>query len=476
MKTVSRLTYTFWSLFYQSLCLSGLIWQVTQISINFFQFDVNKDINIRMPNEIDLMAGKSLYLCFEMEQFIDEEQFRVLNKTAMSTRQRHAVDRWQREGMSWSIARSYLGGATVGEIFQVVLNESIIGQSNIIQFLFDDQICFTSSNTRLGSINFGDKYTKRRNRVLDYVTSISVALGNNYPYFEPQSLIEIDSIHKIRLLYLRSYSYNIIKKEFPYSDKCYDYRLSKIVNQYEARRKCYESTLLSPFGNKKVANSRIISKNDFHFYDSTRTIFNMGLMGSFDWNLTGGEQNCEQTPPECNRTVHFTSSRIYGMWIRNVDLDVRIVPGYRKDLKEPSFTLVSKPRIDNIDYVTYILGALGSWLGFSFVGINPVPYLLTVANVALSNQVDDLSNQSNTENSNCNSNYIIILSNRVARNETKCNELKQELKIDFESKIEQQNNVIRSMNSTIRKLITEINSLKPKIIQASVSIPIVENN
>ena len=38
--------------------------------------------------------------------------------------------------------------------------------------------------------------------------------------------------------------------------------------------------------------------------------------------------------------------------------------------------MISKPKIDDIDYVTYILGALGSWFGFSFIGINPIPYLL----------------------------------------------------------------------------------------------------
>lgn len=45
---------------------------------------------------------------------------------------------------------------------------------------------------------------------------------------------------------------------------------------------------------------------------------------------------------------------------------------------EPSFVIKSKPRIDNIDYVTYIFGAFGAWLGFSFISINPVPYLFQI--------------------------------------------------------------------------------------------------
>ena len=417
MKTVSRLTYTFWSLFYHSLCLSGLIWQVTQISINFFEFDVNKDINIRMPSEFNFTTGKSVYLCFNMYQFFDQEQFRDLIlvwRKSNDTNKQDLVDEWKRKGISWYFKDFFHYRATVGEIFRVVLNESIIDRSSIIEILFEDKICFTSSKTELGPIAFGDEFTKRTNRVLDNVTSISVALGDNYPYFDPQSLIETDDIRKITALILRSYSYNIIKKEFPYSDKCYDYRLSKILNQYEARIKCKEELL----GNKVASYDSIISKNDFHVYNLTR------------WGNGTLDRDCDQQPPDCNRTVHFTSSRMVMRPGNFSDIYVAIWP---EEGKEPSFTLVSKPRIDNIDYVTYILGALGSWLGFSFLGINPVPYLLTVATP--SNQVQDLSNQSNS------SNYIFSLSNRVARNETKCNKSKQELKIDLESQKEQQINV-----------------------------------
>ena len=404
MKTVSRLTYTFWSLLYHSLCLSGLIWQATQISINFFEFDVNKDINIRMPSGFDFTAGTSIYFCFKMDQFFDQEQFRDLVlvwSKSNETDKRNFVDQWKREGMSRYVSYSFSRWATVGEIFRAVLNESIISQSSIIQILFEDKICFTSSKTNLGSIHFGDEYTKRVNRVLDNVTTISVAIGENHPYFDPQSLIEIDNIRKIvSNLYLRSYSYNIIEKEFPYSDKCYEYRLSKILNRYEAKSKCNEELL----GNKFASYHRIISKNDFNFYNLTRS--GLGVL----------DRDCSQQPLDCKRTFHFTSFKM-AMWRRDVSyLHVLILPEMGK---EPSFTLVSKPRIDNIDYVTHILGALASWLGFSFLGINPVPYLLTVANIAPSNQVEDQSK---------NSNYIFSLSIRVARNQTKCNESKQELK------------------------------------------------
>lgn len=48
---------------------------------------------------------------------------------------------------------------------------------------------------------------------------------------------------------------------------------------------------------------------------------------------------------------------------------------------QPSFRIASKAKIEDIDLITYILGALGSWIGFSFLGFNPIPFLskLTMA-------------------------------------------------------------------------------------------------
>ena len=47
-------------------------------------------------------------------------------------------------------------------------------------------------------------------------------------------------------------------------------------------------------------------------------------------------------------------------------------------MMSPSFFIESKPRIDDIDFVTYILGAFGFWFGLSFLSINPVPCFLAI--------------------------------------------------------------------------------------------------
>ena len=44
----------------------------------------------------------------------------------------------------------------------------------------------------------------------------------------------------------------------------------------------------------------------------------------------------------------------------------------------PSLNIESKAKIDTVDLITYIFGALGIWIGFSFIQLNPVPHLLSV--------------------------------------------------------------------------------------------------
>lgn len=60
----------------------------------------------------------------------------------------------------------------------------------------------------------------------------------------------------------------------------------------------------------------------------------------------------------------------------------------------------SKPRIDNIDYVTYIFGALGSWFGFSFIQLNPVGIFLQRRDITISNH---------------NTNNLLVSRNRIIK-------------------------------------------------------------
>lgn len=44
--------------------------------------------------------------------------------------------------------------------------------------------------------------------------------------------------------------------------------------------------------------------------------------------------------------------------------------------QDPSIRVISMPKIDQIDYVTFILGSIGAWLGLSVLNLNPVSFIL----------------------------------------------------------------------------------------------------
>ena len=61
-KEISKLTYGILTTILYALCSAGLLWQVTQISLNYFKFEVVSDIKIMLP-ESD-KQNKSFNFCF----------------------------------------------------------------------------------------------------------------------------------------------------------------------------------------------------------------------------------------------------------------------------------------------------------------------------------------------------------------------------------------------------------------------------
>ena len=43
--------------------------------------------------------------------------------------------------------------------------------------------------------------------------------------------------------------------------------------------------------------------------------------------------------------------------------------------EDPSFEIKSQPKIEDIDFITYICGACGTWIGFSFLMLDPTPWI-----------------------------------------------------------------------------------------------------
>ena len=78
-KSISKCSYYSLNALFHSLCQAGLLWQVTKVSIDFFSYEVMKDINIIMPEEVK--KGKTVVFICISRSIIDMNQYRKIIET-----------------------------------------------------------------------------------------------------------------------------------------------------------------------------------------------------------------------------------------------------------------------------------------------------------------------------------------------------------------------------------------------------------
>ena len=154
--------------------------------------------------------------------------------------------------------------------------------------------------------------------------------------------------------------------EWPYEDNCKRYFGSNSIDRLDAIVNCVN--FKSFLENSMLSNIKVFKRGDI-FY------------GKYRVNVSGNEEYTEECERkykqlDCSSTVYLTEATT-PKYIYRYPLPARNF-FYTGGDSDPSFMIRSKPRIDNIDYVTYILGALGAWIGFSFVAINPIPFFLRI--------------------------------------------------------------------------------------------------
>lgn len=120
------------------ICLSGLIWQLTQILVNYFIFDVVSDI--KMPRKYDT---KSISICLRNYQLINYDVFLHLlaNHPVMKSRS----DQFNHDILEWSLIVEKL---TMGERFKLAIGHerlfiySGVGKYQISYFVINFYLCY----------------------------------------------------------------------------------------------------------------------------------------------------------------------------------------------------------------------------------------------------------------------------------------------------------------------------------------------
>lgn len=347
------MTYSLLNVLYHALCILGLIWQITQISINFFKFDVNKDINVFMPEEIT-ESDKVLYVCFDNHEVFDPRNYNLFlrrNKVSRINPFRMPVA---------SYRKKFLDKMTVQQRFNVTISKSTLVPLNdpVDDFIIGNSYCVQIRNATLLYFNWES---------LNAVTSISVSMGQELPMFDKrrQKLINEFGLRNGTIkINVRSYWYSIVKLSWPYSDNCIDYRVRH--NQSSRFGAIVHCENMRAMGRKMLSNERIVRRQSKYSNYSISTSNNPLENQTSCWDI--------YKQLDCSHAFYLTQ---VSRPLEYTFLTPSLI--FSKDIgQDPSFLINSKPRIDNIDFVTYILGALGAWIGFSFIAINPVPYFLKI--------------------------------------------------------------------------------------------------
>ena len=137
----------------------------------------------------------------------------------------------------------------------------------------------------------------------------------------------------------------------------------------------------------------------------------------------------------------------------------------------PSFMIESKARINIIDFITYIMGALGSWIGFSFLLINPVPFIFKIKDNAIAASEATSSDSNQDEMSNRNKLDSDRMKSRMSSFEYKFHTIDQR-HIEMTQDVSQKMSVMKQKMSTQEQIniatqqkldliLTEITALKP---------------
>lgn len=461
-KSVSKSTYFVWTAIFYCILFSGLIWQVTQISINFFQFDTSKDIKVIMPEESG-WKKKVFNLCFDNEDILNYESYlKLLMKKAELSKNRTYLENYNRIGpkmyLNWieskdkkETKKAFIRELTARERFSIAYNLSVItvGKSDLpnqitpgwydpIEFILGEKFCYQINRSFQAFVN---------SKSIENVTTIYVSIGRkfNHVMTDYRKFLEIQEMDRnVSRIQITSYSYRISRLKWPYVDDCVNYPNIGYVDKLDAIISCSLYNQISDYQYTKLSLShkKPVTESDY-------SIMNYTIQ------TKGDNSDCKKkfVNVECNQHSFFT--QLHGKPSSQIIRPITLSIVFKKDV-DPSFVIESKPRIDDIEFVTYILGALGTWLGFSFIILNPIPFILTIERIerekSAGGQMVHLTNLAKMEReSNWFKSRIMVLERGLREN----NNERQQIKVSNQ-RMQQENIMFRNEVSELRKLIQDL--------------------
>ena len=359
--------------FFFVLCFIGLCYQVGQISFNYFRFQVVSNVQVIIPgNE----TRKALNVCFDFEEFIDKKKYStIIEEKYKSGIISNSLYKNRDSRMNKIISDHF----TIRDRLNIAPSSPLhfkASNYSSIPYVIDRLVCYHASPQEQSTVALPiDRYRNKFDGEyfwttislwkLDSVHSIRVADSRigKYATYEFNLVDPIENLQSNKsgiVVYVVSFSIFLEKLEFPYVDDCMDYSLIGYTDQDDAINFCISNEMIHE-------QSMVFRMKSFDY-----PVDYVALMDS-PKNFSSLTDRCRliHRRPNCN--LELLSTKVtHGR--------VQVPYFYIQQMfsTEPSFGFHSQPKIEIVDYVTYIFGALGTWLGFSFLGINPVSVFCTV--------------------------------------------------------------------------------------------------
>lgn len=253
-KIVSHRFHLFSNIIFHSLCLSGLIWQITQISVNYFEFDVVSDISLTLPE--DVVDEKILNFCYDPEDLKDKSKFlEILEGKNINITEELVND----------FVETYSEILTLKDRFDLIPDAReafYINSSKRFQvFLMDVYSCYQikSSDPDVNAV--------AKKIFLDQANSIFLGMSEKFFRVDIRRL----SVHNTEVnmrndFYVEPHFYLIRRLKKPYKEECIDYFSDSAFEKHSARADCTARLMLE---NNTIFDEKIYFLSDQIFMNAT---------------------------------------------------------------------------------------------------------------------------------------------------------------------------------------------------------------
>lgn len=386
---------------YIVICLLGLMWQLIEVSIEYFKYETSTGIRMLFPDDVTF---PDISVCLRYTDILD---FDELNKQTERTFSFTTDDK---------IVRRYQENLTLNEIFNFTpsVNQSLTSivfrqkksykryscsknecekVFSISKYYYLEYMCyrFTSLEQVETSVPYstiavspsspGTIYKLTLNGLFNNVSYLKLALhsANLYPFLSLRTTPVTRRYFDSKTLTAKYNTFVSFQSQLvtqylpqPYVTKCIDYKLIGLDSSAHCRELCVKNHTLNLF--HKVPFSVILTAQDLSLHNSLYALsYNDVANESTSQVLLAIESMCENeicNLKDCNRATIVTHTTKEPGSLNGLVL--RIILPYT-----PYIYVKHNASIQFVAFLTFILSTISTWTGLSILRMNPFTSFLT---------------------------------------------------------------------------------------------------